>query len=400
MQSHVISSQTGSATGQAARLHYLDWLRVFAILMVFVYHSSRLFNLEYWHVKNPITYAWVEVWNRFAANWMMPLILVISGASLFYAVGKGERGLKGAVRFVKDKALRLLVPWLVGMLTHASLQVYLERRAHGQFSGSYIQFLPHYYAGMYEDMHLWYLQVLFVFSIILYPLLRWLRGRGRSTLARFGDLLAPPGAVYALALPTVLLLVLVERGSPIMKEEAGWPLVIYLWLALSGFVIVSHKRLQASVARLRWLSLAMAAVLVASFILMWGLGDGPPVGSLRHALAFGLRGLSSWCWILTILGFGIEYLDLRTPFLRYANEAVLPFYILHQTVLVFVGYFVVQWAIPSLLRWAIILSVSFVAIIAPYELLVRPFNVMRVLFGMKPRVKQPVVQPREAILAR
>jgi hypothetical protein len=315
-------------------------------------------------------------------------------------VGKGQGGLKGAGRFVKDKALRLMVPWLVGMLTHTSLQVYLERVARGQFRGSYLQFLPHYYAGMYEDMHLWYLQVLFVFSLVLYPLLRWLRGRGRSVLARFGDLLASPGAVYALALPSVLLLVLVERGSLVMKEEAGWPLVVYLWLALSGFVIVSHERLQAGVGRLRWLSLGTALVLVASFILLWGLGDGPPVGSLRYALAFGIRGLSSWCWILAILGFGMKHLGFRTPFLEYANEAVLPFYILHQTVLVSVGYVVVQWAIPSLLRWAIILLASFVIIMALYEFLVRRFNVMRVLFGIKPKVRQPAMAPGEAALAR
>ena len=48
------------------------------------------------------------------------------------------------------------------------------------------------------------------------------------------------------------------------------------------------------------------------------------------------------------------------------------------------GYFVVQWAIPDLLKWLIIVPVSFVIIMALYEFLVRRFNVMRVLFGMKP----------------
>jgi peptidoglycan/LPS O-acetylase OafA/YrhL len=77
-----------------ARVYYLDWLRVLAILFVLVYHSTRFFNPEDWHVKNPITYQWVEWWNRFAGAWMMPLIFVISGASLFYAVGKGGTSIK------------------------------------------------------------------------------------------------------------------------------------------------------------------------------------------------------------------------------------------------------------------------------------------------------------------
>ena len=79
----------------------------------------------------------MEVWNRFATSWLMPLMFIVSGASLFYAVGK-RRG-----TFVKDKALRLLVPWLVFILTHQSLQSTCIA-SHGQFSGSYFQYLPRY----------------------------------------------------------------------------------------------------------------------------------------------------------------------------------------------------------------------------------------------------------------
>jgi glucan biosynthesis protein C len=84
---------------------------------------------------------------------------------------------------------------------------------------------------------------------------------------------------------------------------------------------------------------------------------------------------------------------------RYANEAVLPFYIMHQTVLLCVGYFVVQWAIPDLLKWLIIVLGSFGIIMALYELLVRRFNVLRVLFGMKPIARQPIAQTGKALQA-
>ena len=390
----------------SARVYYLDWLRVFAILFVFVYHSSRFFNMEDWHVKNPTWYPWVEVWNAFASSWMMPLIFCISGASLFFAVGKG------GARFFKDRALRLLVPLLVADLTHASLQVYLERITHGQFSGSYFQFLPHYFTGIYDGsnpasgnfavtgMHLWYLFWLFLFSAILYPLLRWLKGRGRRLLSRSGDLFALPGGVYALALPTVLLLVLPHPGSPVMDlKEGGWSLVIYLWLLLSGFVLISHQRLQASVRRLRWLSLALALVSIGTFLVLRFRFSWPAFGTARYALNLGLMGFGSWCWILAILGFGIEHLDFPTPFVKYANEAVLPFYILHQTVLLCVGYFIVEWAIPDLAKWVIILLASFAIIAVLYEFLVRRLNVLRFLFGMKPLSRAPAARPEEAVPA-
>jgi glucan biosynthesis protein C len=387
------------------RVYYLDWLRVLAILTVLVYHSTRFFNPEDWFVKNPVTYAWVEVWNLFAVAWMMPLIFVISGASLFFAVGKA-----GAGKFVRDKVLRLLVPLLVCMFTHASLQVYLERLTHGGFRGTYFQFLPYYFQGTYEGgnpasgnfalagMHLWYLLYLFAFSLLLYPLMRWLRGRGERVLSRLGELLARPGAVYAMALPTILLLVLVDPSSPVMAErEAGWSLVIYLWLLLSGFVLFSHERLQASIQRLRWPSLALAVVSIGAFLYLTFHFGWPAFGTPRYGLVFGLRGLGSWCGVLAVLGFGRKHLDVSTPFLKYANEGVLPFYILHQTVLLCVGYFVVQWALPSLVRWVVILLASFAVIMVVYEFLVRRFNLLRLLFGMKALPKAPAAQPQEVV---
>jgi peptidoglycan/LPS O-acetylase OafA/YrhL len=93
--------------------------------------------------------------------------------------------------------------------------------------------------------------------------------------------------------------------------------------------------------------------------------------------------LNAWCLLLAIFGFGMKHLNVNTSFLKYANEAVLPFYILHQTILVALGYFVVQWAIPDGLKFFAILSSSFVISMCLYEFLVRRNNLLRILFGMK-----------------
>lgn len=388
------------------RVYYLDWLRVLGMLSVFIYHSSRFFNLGDWHVKNPTTYMWVEIWDVFATTWLMPLMFVISGASLFFSVEKPKAGI-----FVKDKFLRLLVPVIVCSFTHASLQVYLERFTHGQFIGSYFQFLPYYFQGIYDGnnpdrgnfavtgMHLWYLVWLFLFSVLLFPLLKWLKGKGRSVLSKIGEVLALPGMLYTLALPSMLLLIFVDPDGPaFIFKEAGWPVVIYLWLTFSGFLVISNEGLQGSIRRIRWISLVLGIVLMAiPGYLLYVYGE-PEFGTARYSLMVGTHSLSAWCLVMAFFGFGIRHLERSSPFLSYANEAVLPFYILHQTVLLVVGYFVVQWPIPDLLKWIAIVLVSFASIMLIYEYLVRRFNVMRFLFGMKVLPKKSTVQSPDAVM--
>ena len=131
-----------------------------AILTVFILHWGRPFDTEDWHIKNAVTYAGMMAWATLLALWIMPLIFLISGSSLFYSVGWGRPG-----RFVKDKVMRLLVPLVVGVFTYSILGVYLDRLSHGTFQGSFFAFLPHYFDGLFPygnfawmGLHLWYLE--------------------------------------------------------------------------------------------------------------------------------------------------------------------------------------------------------------------------------------------------
>jgi peptidoglycan/LPS O-acetylase OafA/YrhL len=386
-----------STSNTTQRRYDLDWLRIFAILSVFIYHSTRFFNLGDWHVKSRVVYTSVEIIQWFATSWMMPIIFVISGASLFFALRKD-----GAGKFIKDKLLRLGVPLLVCVFTHASLQVYLEKTTHGIFTGSYFEFLPHYFEGIYLDigsqgnfaiagMHLWYLLVLLVYSLVFYPLFAWLKGRGAKVLAKLGDILSLPGVIYLLALPTLIFLDIVENLPGGNIAPGGWPLLAYIPFLLVGFVLVSNSRLQARIQSWRWVSLGVGLLFSAVFLF---LATQPRYSQLFDELNGPLYCVMSWGWILAFMGFADHRLGFTNPFLKYANEAVLPFYILHQTVLLLVGYFVLQWQIPSFAQWLLIATASFAIIMFVYEFLVRRNNVLRFLFGMKTLPKSPAVQPQ------
>ena len=379
------------STVTSNRRYELDWLRVLAILVVFLYHSTRFFNLGDWHVKNVNNYVWMEIWNIFATRWMMPLFFIISGASLFYAIGKSG----GWRRFYVDKFLRLMIPVVFATVTHSALQVYLDRLTHGQFSGSFFSFLPGYFNGLYfaigmpgnfafHWMHLWYLLFLFLYSLICYRLFIWLKAAEREILNRITSLFAVPGLIYLwFVLPLLIMKALIPQAV-LDAGPGGWGFLYYIWFLISGFLIVSSDRLQRSIKNQRWISLLLGVVLISAYLYQlfspsrvvfqtW-------ISDWIYAL---LSFFSAWCWLFAILGFGMRYLAFDRPVLRYTNEGVLPFFILHQTVLLVVGYFVVTWEIHDFLKWAIVFTGSFIIIIALYTLVIRKFELFRFLFGMK-----------------
>ena len=99
-------------------------------------------------------------------------------------------------------------------------------------------------------------------------------------------------------------------------------------------------------------------------------------------------GIGRWSWIVFVLSLGAKYLkNVNNKGLAYSSEAVLPFYILHHTIILCVGWFVIRWNIGILPKYLVIAAVSFALIMVLYELLVRRFNVVRFFFGMRPKKK-------------
>jgi peptidoglycan/LPS O-acetylase OafA/YrhL len=116
-------------------------------------------------------------------------------------------------------------------------------------------------------------------------------------------------------------------------------------------------------------------------VLEWGLTFVMP-WSIYLIFAFTLM---SWGWALFVLSLAMTGLNFTNRWLVYGTETIMPFYLLHQPVIIVVSYFVVQWDINLWLKLLIIGLGSLALALALIELLVRPFGPVRKLFGMKPR---------------
>lgn len=377
-------------TKNLPRRYDLDWLRVLAFSGVFLYHCSRFFDGSNWHIKDSTSSALVDILKSIFDLWGMPLIFLISGASIFFALRPG-----GAARFIRDRALRLLVPLGLGILVLGPPQIYLERLTHGQFQGSLLDFLPLYFGDWHlwggnfawSGVHLWYLEDLFLVTLVLLPLFAALKSTsGRRFIDAFGRLSARPGAIYLWTLPLGLILALVDPLGvlrPRLSEDLTRLVVFAPFLPL-GFLVFSDSRIQQAIIRQRRISLALAVILTLGFTKVEDLlSQG--AGYLIYILVMLLGSILIWSWLLLILGYGMRYLGSNHRLLSYANEAVLPIYILHQPVILILGYFIIPLPLPILVKYLLILPSAFAVSLSLYEFGIRRVNLARRLFGLKPR---------------
>ena len=166
--------------------------------------------------------------------------------------------------------------------------------------------------------------------------------------------------------------------------NGGWGFLYYIWFLIAGFIIVSSNRLQQCIMNQRWISLLLSVGLSFAYLFQLfsqsRLVFPPGISDWIYTL---FSFFSAWCWLFAILGFGMRYLAFDRPWLRSANEGVMPFYILHQTVLLCIGYFVMPWEIHDAAKWVIVFISSFIVIITLYTLFIRKFEFFLFLFGRK-----------------
>ncbi len=379
--------------GTHTRRNDIDWLRVLAMLSVFLFHCARYFDFEDWHVKNPQLGIGFTVFVAIMVQWIMPIFFVLSGQSTWFALR-----IRRAGQYLGERSKRLVIPLVFGIFVLIPPQVYIELVTHGRFKGSFFGFFPHYFDGFYGfggnfawmGLHLWFLLVLFLFSLITLPLLLYLRGEKRSRLIqKMASFFEKPGAVLLLVIPLTFMDFAFHPSGIGRRSFGGWNIFVYLVFFLCGYLLASDEKYKRAVEKNRvpFLAIALITTLIGYFLRRSGIA--PTFGSLGYLGISFFRTFNSWFWVLAILGLGSRYLTYRNRLLQYASEAVLPFYILHQSVIVAAGFFFLGWNIDIFVKYLVLTAVSFLIIMMIYELIVRRLGFMRFLFGMKIQKEKP-----------
>ena len=391
-------------TSMTDRRYDIDWLRVLAMLAVFVYHCTRFFDTEGWHLKNAEQSRVLFILVRgLMWPWLMEIFFLLSGVGAWYLLRRRSAG-----AFIVDRAKRLLVPLVtVGLFILLPPQSYFDQMTNDGYTGDFWHSLPAYFGGWgppsltaYPTQifnlpfggHLWFLKFLFLISVVTLPVLLFLRKpRGLRCIDTLARVCRRRGGVFLFAVPLAIALIVLRRVFPV---ERGW--AEFVWYAiyfLIGYMIPMDARFTEAFERHRWIGLVLwlAGFFGGIGTLVLGLGYDTAPGvepfSLQYVLFQVIWSLASWGSVVFLLGLGARYLNFNNRILVYGNEAVLPFYVFHQTIILIVGYYVIRLNMGILPKFLIVVVLSFAAIMALYELFVRRIGFMRFLFGMRPLLR-------------
>ena len=413
-----MTSQEGAVEAEPAstrpgRRRDLDLMRMFVVVGLVFFHSARVFDTGDFYVKNEPTSEIVSICISFAALWGMPLLFVIAGMGIWFSLRS-----RTAKEFAQERIRRLLVPLVFGVLVIVPPQVWSELRGDPAYQESYWRFLTRFFdvefrpsgfpflmgddrsTGLFEWGHLWFLVLLFVFSLALLPLIWYLRRpSGLRILDRLAEKVDRFWVVLAGGIPLAFFDAV--RGSE--EAWAGWNRYSYAVFILYGYTIASDRRFGSSLRqhRKKALTLGVATfVVVGTLFALGSESEGADLLVDYDVISVAMRafkGLSGWLWVVAIMGLATgsakepQVADKvnqgPTPLDRigaYTSEAVLPIYVLHQTVIVLLAFHIVAWPIHGILKYIALCLISLVIIVAIYDVAVRRTRPTRFLFGMKP----------------
>jgi glucans biosynthesis protein C len=372
------------------RRYDLDWLRLIAIIILLFFHTGMLFNPWEWHVKNKEISESFRYWMVWLHFWRMPLLLFISGAGTYMALSK-----RSPAQFAGERFKRLFIPLAFGIFVIVPPQIYFEHikqySSYSDFYKTVFNFVP-YPAGSFSWHHLWFIAYLFIFSLIALPLLIFLRSeKSIAFKQRIKNVLtSPAGVLFA---PAVIILISQIILKPYFPEQThaladDWAyFTFYFLFFVFGMLCYSDTAFWESIGRNRkHLVMASLFILIPFYGLYFHFRDiiTLPWTDETAGTMFDITAIfGSWFWVITIIAFGQHYLNRPHAWLKHFNEGLYPFYILHQTVIIVIGYYICQlpWSIFSKF-WTVSLLTLLICV-GLYFVAIRPFNVIRVLFGMK-----------------
>lgn len=377
------------------RRHDIDALRAFAFGLLILYHLSMLYVSDWsWHLKSTYQSETLQIPMLFVNRWRMDLIFLISGISTAFLLRQKSVG-----AFLRERSARLLIPLLFGILVIVPIQPYCQGVANGLVEPGFLRFLGRYFTGYhwpanafagwergYTWNHLWYLAYLWCYTVLLAILHVPLTSRaGRALGNAFTDLVGWRLLVWPfvpLLIYTVTLQLRFPQNNALLND--WYAHAMYFTMFLYGWWLGNSDTVWPALVRIRKHALAVSLTAYAFYTVVrtYAPEDGPPVAYL---VVWVLRNLYIWTMLCAILGFAHEWLNRPFRWLPYTIQAVYPWYILHQSIIVGLAYWLVPMKLGAIAEPLLVGGGTVLGCWVLTSCLITKSPALRPLFGLRQR---------------
>ena len=372
------------------RRYDLDWLRVLVFGLLILFHTGMFYVENWgWHAKSIYQSQLLENLMLIVEPWRMPVLWLISGIAIKFIMTKVS-----VWRFITVRSFRLLLPLLFGILIVVPPQLYIEMSYNGDINMNYWQFLTHFFssnttifdkyqAGIWPHIdvnHLWFIRSLWQYSLILLCLLPILNSKWVNRIVTW---LFNRHGVFAILLSVLpLFIIQINWDMETVRYPLGFILMIYGYLI--GWNTVFWQRISEHIKPLLIASVICYFVSLVFYNLVWlnASSEVQPTSSIILILGLFNYSVMKVLGVLTVLAAAHKFLNRQSSTLSYFNDAVYPFYILHQTIILVVGYNLTKLSLGPVIEPILLLIFTVSACFSGYEI-IRRSNILRPFFGLK-----------------
>lgn len=318
-----------SKGGIIMRRKYLDNIRWVTILIVIIYHVIYMFNgVTTYGVIGPFSDNQPQdIFLYIVYPWFMFLLFVVSGmAARFELDHKGESG------FIRNRTRKYLVPSTIGLFVFWWILGYYNMLIGGAFESMGTVPKPVLYLIMCISGigPLWYIQMLWLFSLILI----WIRKIEKDR-------------VYNLAAKTnVFIIVLLGIAVYGAAQVLNTPIVvvyrfgIYGLGFLLGYFIFSHEEVMEKLEKY-WMLFGLLALAFCILFLVFNLGKPYPEHEVLDTF---LCNMYAWFGTLGLLAFMKKWGDFHNGFSDWMCRKSWGLYVFH-----YLGIAISSWYIKMYL---------------------------------------------------
>ena len=297
------------------RKHYLDNIRWITVIIVVLYHVIYMYNTEgIAGVVGRITNLDVQYYDAFqymVYPWFMFLLFAVSGvSSRLYLDNHTEK------EFRKSRTAKCLVPSTIGLFTFQFIQGYVNASISGAVYGEGTPFFVKYLIVTASGIGvLWYIQLLWLFSILLIPIRRIEKDKLWNVCKK-------------VKLPVLIALVV---PAFLCAQVLNTPLICvyrfgyYFFAFLLGYFVLSHDEVINVLKKWFYLFLPVAIALGIAFTIKYfgQVYADKPINRTVLFVTFG------YFTSMAIFGGFARFFDFSTKFTSWMAKRSFGLYVFH-----------------------------------------------------------------------